>query len=102
MVVISPDTMAEHRSYALRLFGEEFPYLFVPDPKIDIAKRLGVLRKPGHPKGWLYYRSLWIINRQGMIKHKSVPWNGTRDVEQYEKLFRLIGGQEGTWIPLVP
>ena len=30
LVMISPDSRDEHRSYGLRLFGAELPYLFVP------------------------------------------------------------------------
>ncbi len=29
LVMISPDSLEQHRQYALKLFGEELPYLYV-------------------------------------------------------------------------
>ena len=76
LVMISPDSLEEHRHYALTLLREELPYLYVSDSNLDIARRYGLIRKEEHPHGGFYYRSLWILNRDAMIIHKSVPWEG--------------------------
>ena len=97
LVMISPDTPEQHRQYALTLFGEELPYLFVSDDGLDIARRYGLLRREEHPHGGFYYRSLWILGRDALITHKSVPWEGNAEVEEYQKLFTLIGSEPGEW-----
>ena len=91
LVMISPDSREQHRQYALTLFGAELPYLYVSDSTLDIARRYGLIREEEHPHGGFYYRSLWILNRHATITHKSVPWEGNAEVEEYQKLFRLIG-----------
>jgi peroxiredoxin len=97
LVMISPDSLEQHRQYALKLFGEELPYLFVSDSTLDIAQRYGLLRQEEHHHGGFYYRSLWILDRDATITHKSVPWEGNADVEEYQKLFTLIGSEPGEW-----
>jgi peroxiredoxin len=97
LVMISPDSLEEHRNYALTLFGEELPYLYVSDRDLDIARRFGLIRKEEHPHGGFYYRSLWILNRDAVITCKSVPWEGNAEVEEYQKLFTLIGSEAGEW-----
>jgi peroxiredoxin len=97
LVMISPDSRAEHRKYALALFGEELPYLYVSDGNLDIARRYGLLRKEEHSHGGFYYRSLWILNREATIMHKSVPWEGNSSVEEYQRLFKLIDSEPGEW-----
>jgi alkyl hydroperoxide reductase subunit AhpC len=97
LVMISPDSLEHHRNYALTLFGAELPYLFVADNGLDIARRYGLLRQDEHPHGGYYYRSLWILDRHAVITHKSVPWEGNADVEEYQKLFTLIGSEPGEW-----
>jgi peroxiredoxin len=97
LVMISPDTPEQHRQYALTLFGEELPYLFVSDSSLDIARRYGLMRREEHPHGGFYYRSLWILDREAVITHKSVPWEGNAEVEEYQKLFTLIGSEPGEW-----
>ena len=67
LVMISPDSLEEHRKYALTLFREELPYLYVSDCNLDIARRYGLIRKEEHPHGGFYYRSLWILNRDARI-----------------------------------
>ena len=78
LIMISPDSLEEHRKYALTLFGEELPYLYVSDRNLDIARRYGLIRKTEHPHGGFYYRSLWILNPEAVIIHKSVPWRSER------------------------
>ena len=97
LVMISPDSLEEHRKYALTRFGEELPYLYVSDRDRDIAQRYGLNRKDEHPHGGFYYRSLWILNRDAMIVDKSVPWEGNAQVEEYQKLFTLIDSEPGEW-----
>ena len=97
LVMISPDSLEEHRQYALTLFGEELPYLFVSDRDLDIARRYGLLRAQEHHHGGFYYRSLWVLDRDALITHKSVPWEGNEQVEEYQKLFTLIGSEPGEW-----
>jgi peroxiredoxin len=97
LVMISPDSLGEHRRYALALLHEELPYLYVSDSDLDIARRYGLIRNDEHPHGGFYYRSLWIVNRDATIMHKSVPWEGNSSVEEYQKLFALIGSEPGEW-----
>ena len=97
LVMISPDSLDQHREYALTLFGAELPYLFVADSGLDIARRYGLLRQDEHPHGGYYYRSLWILDRDAVITHKSVPWEGNAEVEEYQTLFTLIGSEPGEW-----
>ncbi len=97
LVMISPDPLEEHRRYALTLFGGELPYLYVSDSNLDIARRYGLIRKKEHPHGGFYYRSLWILSRDAMITYKSVPWEGNAQVEEYQKLFKLIDSEPGAW-----
>ena len=97
LVMISPDSSGQHRQYSLAQFGEELPYLFVSDGALDIARRYGLLRAEEHHHGGFYYRSLWILDSDAMITHKSVPWEGNADVGEYQKLFTLIGSEPGEW-----
>jgi peroxiredoxin len=97
LVMISPDSRQEHRKYARTLFGEELPYLYVSDEKLDIARSYGLIREEEHPHGGFYYRSLWILNRDATIDHKSVPWEGNSEVGEYQRLFKLIDGEPGEW-----
>jgi len=97
-VLVSPDSLAAHRKYALDLFGEEFPFLFVSDTTLEIARSYSLLREQEHPHGGFYHRSLWIIDRDGIIAHQSVPWPVNRDPEAYQRLFTSIGGEPGQWI----
>ena len=97
LVMISPDSLEEHRKYALTLFREELPYLYVSDSNLDIARRYGLIRKDEHPHGGFYYRSLWILNCDAMIVDKSVPWEGNAQVVEYQKLFTLIDSEPGVW-----
>jgi peroxiredoxin len=99
LVMISPDSPEEHRDYALRLFGEELPYIFVSDGDLDIARRYGLIRTQEHHHGGFYYRSLWIVDRDAVIIHKSVPWNGNAEVDEYQRLFSLTGAEAGEWKP---
>ena len=101
LIMISPDALEEHRKYALTLFGEELPYLYVSDRNFDIARRYRLIRNQEHPHGGFYYRSLWILNREAVIIHKSVPWRANVEVEEYQRLFKLIGGEPGAWKPRV-
>jgi peroxiredoxin len=97
LVVLSPDSLEQHRRYALALFDAELPYLYVSDGDLDIARRYGLLREEEHHHGGFYYRSLWVLNRDAVIAHKSVPWEGNAEVEEYQKLFTLIGSEPGEW-----
>jgi peroxiredoxin len=97
LVMISPDSLEEHRQYALTLFGDELPYLFVSDSDLDIARRYGLLRVEEHHHGGFYYRSLWILNGDAAITYKSLPWEGNADVTEYQTLFTLIGSEAGEW-----
>ena len=99
LVMISPDPLEAHRKYALTLFREELPYRYVSDSNLNIARRYGLIRKKEHPHGGFYYRSLWILNRDAIILHKSVPWEGNSSVEEYRKLFKLIDSEPGEWRP---
>jgi peroxiredoxin len=97
LVMIAPDSLEQHRQYALTLFGAELPYLYVSDSTLDIARRYGLIREEEHHHGGFYYRSLWILNRHATITHKSVPWDGNAEVAEYQKLFSLIGSEPGEW-----
>ncbi len=97
LVMISPDSLERHREYAQTLFQGELPYLYVSDGDLDIARSYGLIREKEHPHGGFYYRSLWIVNRDAVITHKSVPWEGNARVEEYQKLFALIGSEPGEW-----
>lgn len=97
LVMISPDSLEQHRQYALTLFDGSLPYVFVSDRDLDIARRYGLLRAVEHHHGGLYYRSLWVLDRTATIIHKSVPWEGNAEVDEYQKLFTLIGSATGEW-----
>lgn len=97
LVMISPDSLEQHRQYALTLFGEELPYPFVSDSTLEIAQRYGLLREEEHHHGGFYYRSLWILDNEATIIHRSVPWEGNADVKEYQKLFTVIGSEPGEW-----
>ena len=97
LVMISPDSLERHRHYAQTLFHGPLPYLYVSDGDLDIARRYGLSREHEHPHGGFYYRSLWILNRDSVITHRSVPWDGNARIEEYQKLFTLIGGEPGEW-----
>ena len=97
LVMISPDSPEQHRRYSLALFGAELPYLYVSDPDLDIARRYGLIREQEHPHGGFYYRSFWILNPANAIAYKSVPWKGNDQVEEYQKLFSLIGSEPREW-----
>jgi peroxiredoxin len=99
LVMISPDSLEAHRQYALTLFRAKLPYLFVSDSNLDIARGYGLIRQEEHPHGGFYYRSLWILNRDAVIAYKSVPWEGNARVEEYQRLFKLIGSEPGDWRP---
>lgn len=98
LVMISPDPLEAHRKYALMLFCEELPYPYVSDSNLDLARLYGLIRKKEHPHGGFYYRSLWIVDRDAVITYKSVPWEGNAKVEEYQRLFNLIGSEPGEWI----
>ena len=100
LVMISPDSLEEHRKYALTLFREELPYRYVSDSNLEVARRYGLIRKKEHPHGGFYYRSLWILNRDAIVLHKSVPWEGNSSVEEYQRLFKLIDSEPGEWRPM--
>jgi peroxiredoxin len=97
LVMISPDSLEEHRNYALALFREDLPYRYVSDGNLDIARRYGLIRKKEHHHGGFYYRSLWILNRDAIITHRSVPWEGNSSVEEYQRLFKLIESEPEGW-----
>jgi alkyl hydroperoxide reductase subunit AhpC len=97
LIMISPDSLEEHRQYALTLFREELPYLYVSDGNLEIGREYGLIREKEHPHGGFYYRSLWILDREAMIVHKSVPWEGNSGGEEYQRLFRLIDSEPGQW-----
>ena len=96
--MITPDGQEEHRKYAQALFGEDPPYRYVPDTDLEIARRYSLLRSVEHPHGGFYYRSLWVINREGVITHKSLPWRANLELEEYQKLFTFLGSEPGEWI----
>ncbi len=97
LLMISPDSREEHRKYAFTLFGEELPYLYVSDSDLDIARRYGLIRKEEHPHGGFYHRSLWILDQDNVITHKSLPWTGNARIDEYQRLFTLIGSDPGEW-----
>jgi peroxiredoxin len=97
LVVICPDSREEHRKYATTLFGEELPYFYVSDADLHIARRYSFLRKEEHPHGGFYHRSLWILNREAIITHRSVPWKGNIEIQEYQRLFDLVGSEPGQW-----
>jgi peroxiredoxin len=99
LAMISPDGLEAHRRYALDLFGEELPYLYVHDSSLDIAKRYRLLREEEHRHGGYYYRSLWILNSDGIITHERIPWDATTQVAQYQLLFEVIRSEPGEWRP---
>jgi peroxiredoxin len=96
-VMISPDSREQHRQYGLTLFGEELPYIFVSDGDFEIARCYGLIRQTEHPHGGFYDRSLWILDGDGVITYKSLPWTGNASIKEYQKLFSLIGSDPGEW-----
>lgn len=108
LVVISPDSLAQHQSYGMDRFGEELPYLFVSDPTWDIARRYAALRSDEHPHGGFWNRSLWVVDGQGIITHKLRPWAvstqdgqiSQRQIDEYRRLFAFIGAESGDFIAL--
>ena len=100
LVLITPDTPEEHRKYARALFDEDPPYRYVPDTDSEIAHHYSLLRSVEHPHGGFYYRSLWIIDRNGIITHRSLPWKANLELEEYQKLFALIGSESGEWVAM--
>ena len=100
LVVISPNTLEEYRRFGLEMFGEELPYLFVGDPEEDFARRYGILRGVEHHHGGFWHRSVWVIDRQGTITHKLLPWRGNLDFADYQRLFTLIGSEPGEFVKL--
>lgn len=92
----------------METFGEPAPYPFVSDPMCDIARRYGVLRETEHPHGGFWNRSLWIINRDGVIIHRLLPWQVStqdgqvtkRQIAEYQRLFTLIGSEPGDYVAL--
>jgi len=98
LVLVSPDTLAAHRKHALDLFSEEFPFPIVSDTNLEIARSYTLLRKHEHPHGGFYYRSLWVIDRDGIIAYKNVPWDTNRGLDAYQRLFTSIGSEPGQWI----
>ena len=99
LIMVSPDSVEQHREYGLKLFGEELPYIFVSDNNLEIARRYGLIREEEHHHGGFYYRSLWILESNCLIVHKSVPWTGNETIAEYQKLFSLIGAEGGEWKP---
>ncbi len=97
-MVISPNTFQEHRKYALDLFGEELPFPYVTDPRLEIARSYGLLRKVAHDHGGFYYCSLWLVNQTGIIIHRSLPWQANIEVEEYQRPFALTGSEPGEWV----
>lgn len=105
LVVFSPDSAEEHRRYGLERFGEELPYLFSSDPAWEVALQYGVLRSKEHPHGGFWNRSLWILDRDGVITHKLSPWrvspdNGLvseRQIAEYQRPFTLLGAEAGEY-----
>jgi peroxiredoxin len=97
LIMISPDSLEEHRKYALTRFGEELPYLYVSDGNLDIARRYGLTRNEEHAHGGFYYRSLWVLNGEAVIIYKSVPWEANVEIEDYQRLFKLIDSEPGEW-----
>jgi peroxiredoxin len=61
LVMISPDSLEQHREYALTALRRGTALSFVADSGLDIARRYGLLRQHEHPHGGFYYRSLWIM-----------------------------------------
>lgn len=92
IVAVCPDSSKEHRDYALSLFGEELPYLYVSDANLGVARAYGLLRREEHHHGGFYQRSLWILDPQAVVIHKMLPWKGNVDVAEYERLFESIEG----------
>jgi peroxiredoxin len=45
LVMVSSDSLEQHRQYAQTLFGEELPYLFVSDRTLDIAATVCYARR---------------------------------------------------------
>jgi len=103
LAMICPDPAEEHRRVSLALFGEELPYLYVPDPDLAIARRYALLRTVEHAHGGFYYRSLWVVDGDGIITQRVHPWapTGYPDVriEEFQRLFTLIGAEPGEWVP---
>jgi hypothetical protein len=89
---------SERRIIHTALFDEDPPYRYVPDTDSEIAHNYSLLRSVEHPHGGFYYRSLWLINREGVITHKSLPWTANLELEEYQKLFALIGSESGEWV----
>lgn len=106
--MFSLDSVEQHRAFGIETFAEPLPYLFVPDPALTIARRYGVLRETEHPHGGFWNRSVWIINREGIITQRLLPWNvstqngqvSERQIAEYQRLFTLLGSEPGEYLAL--
>lgn len=98
LVVITPDSLEQHRVYGCGLFGAELPYLYAPDTDLSIARAYALLRKKEHHHGGFYYRSLWIVDSKGVITHRALPWTGNTEVEEYHRLSDWLGIERGQWV----
>ena len=95
LVMVSSDSLEQHRQCAnVVRRGTSVSLRLGPHPRY---RHYGLLREEEHHHGGFYYRSLWILDSDAMIIHKSVPWEGNADVEEYQKLFTLIGSEPGEW-----
>ena len=72
------------------LFGEELPFLYVPDPRLEIARSYCLLRKEEHDHGGFYCVAFWLVNQAGVIIHRSLPWN-TIDADGHVEEFHARG-----------
>lgn len=105
LVIFSPDSLGDHLRYGRERFDEELPWRFVSDPAWGVARRYGVLRDQGHPHGGFWNRSLWVLDRAGIIAHRLLPWevsttNGQvteGQIAEYGRLFTLIGAEPGEY-----
>jgi len=97
LVMIMPDSLEQHRAYGQALFGSELPYLYAPDTNRNIARAYSLLRKKEHHHGGFYYRSLRIVDRDGVITHRALPWTANTEVDEYHRLFDWLGMDRGEW-----
>ncbi len=101
--MISPDSMEDHQRYGETVHGEPLPWLIVCDPTAETGARYGALREEEHEHGGFWNRTLWIVNRDGVITHRARPWEVSGSeatqgmLDAYQQLFTWLGAEAGQY-----
>ncbi|MBM2810059.1 MAG: bacterioferritin comigratory protein [Chloroflexi bacterium] len=106
LVVLSPDSPDDHRRYGDLVYESQLPWLFASDPGSRVARLYGFLRAEEHPHGGFRERSLWVIDRTGVVVRRALPWkvSSANDestererADAYQLLFAWLGADPGEY-----